>query len=80
MRGSSTLTKVTVHKIRLYDATKDDMVISRRMATPEGAARMGGEVIEGTDFVIDLSELEAGMPWTKRDFDPASASYKRQKN
>lgn len=62
--GDLIMTKTTVHKVRLYDAKNDETIISRRYATPEGAEMMGGEIIEGTAVVIDLTELEPGFHWT----------------
>ena len=44
------------------------------MATPEGAAKMGGTIIEGSGYVIDQTDLEAGEEWTPCDFD--TAGYK----
>jgi hypothetical protein len=58
------MTKTTVHKVHLYDAKNDETIISRRYATPEGAERMGGAIIEGTAVVIDFTELEPGFEWT----------------
>jgi hypothetical protein len=72
------MTKTTVHKVHLYDAKNDETIISRRYATPEGAERMGGAIIEGTAVVIDLTELEPGFGWTPRDFVPAPGSAKRE--
>ena len=37
--------KVTVYKVKLYNVVTDASLISRRMATPKGAARMGGEFL-----------------------------------
>jgi hypothetical protein len=71
------MASTTVHKVRLYDAKNDETIISRRYATPEGAETMGGEIIEGTEVVIDLTELEPGFNWTPRDFVPAPGSAKR---
>jgi hypothetical protein len=71
------MTKTTVHKVRIYDAKTDEMIVSRRYATPEGAETMGGTIIEGSAVVIDLTELEPGREWTQRDFVPAPGSAKR---
>jgi hypothetical protein len=38
--------KVTVYNVKIHDLATDKVVISRRMATHEGAKRMHGEVIE----------------------------------
>ncbi len=64
------MAKVTVYKVGLYNVVTDHTMISRRMATPEGAAKMGGWIIEGTATEIDASELENGEPWTARGFQP----------
>ncbi len=71
------MAKTTVNKVRMYGAKNDEMIISRRYATPEGADMMGGEIIEDTAVVIDLTELETGFGWTPRDFVPAPGSAKR---
>jgi hypothetical protein len=47
------------------------------MATPEGAAYMGGEIIDGTGYVVDNSELEPGEAWTPLDFEPAALGFKK---
>ena len=62
--------KVTVYKVRLYDAGNDDSITSRRMATSRGAQMMGGWIIDGTETQIDQSQLEPGKEWTARDFNP----------
>ena len=62
--------KVTVYKVKVYDIYKDEPVLSRRMATREGAAIMKGDVIENTATEIDASQLEPGENWTPRDFIP----------
>ncbi len=64
------MAKVTVYNIRFYDLQNDELRISRRMATPKGAARMGGEILEGSAVEIDASRLEPGEEWTPRDFNP----------
>ncbi|WP_027556336.1 hypothetical protein [Bradyrhizobium sp. Cp5.3] len=65
------MTKTVVYKVKLYNVATDEVVISRRMATHEGAAKMGGWTVEGTGVVVDLTDLEPGEEWTARDFDPA---------
>jgi hypothetical protein len=35
---------------------------------------MGGWIIDGTEVVIDRSQLEPGMEWTVRDFNPRARS------
>jgi hypothetical protein len=62
------MTKVTVYKVNLYDVQNDGVRVSRRMATPEGTAMMGGWIVEGSAVEIDASQLEAGEQWTPRDF------------
>ena len=65
-----TTMRVQVYKVRLYDVMKDEPVISRRMATRSGAAKMGGEIVPGTETLITSDLLEPGEEWTKRDFVP----------
>jgi hypothetical protein len=70
---------VTVYKVRLYDISNDEMVVSRRMATVKGANMMGGDIIDGTEVEIDESQLEPGMEWTARGFDPhATKGFQQQ--
>jgi hypothetical protein len=56
--------------VQVYDISTDKQVVSRRMATREGAARMKGELLEKTEVEIDESRLEPGEQWTPRDFTP----------
>jgi hypothetical protein len=61
---------VRVYKVKVYDVTTDESRVSRRMATEEGAAVMGGAIIPETGIEIDADRLEAGEKWTARDFVP----------
>jgi hypothetical protein len=71
--------KITVYKIGLYDALNDEPRTSRRMATAQGAATMRGWIIDGTEIEISASQLEPGMQWTARDFNPhATVGFQRQ--
>ncbi|UPT87090.1 hypothetical protein HAP41_0000043980 [Bradyrhizobium barranii subsp. apii] len=65
------MARTTVYKVKLYNVATDEVVISRRMATNEGAIKMGGWTVEGTGVVVDLADLEPGEEWTARDFVPA---------
>jgi hypothetical protein len=62
--------KVAVYKVKVYDIYKDELIVSRRMATREGAAIMKGDVVENTAVEIDASQLEPGEDWTPKDFIP----------
>jgi len=64
------MAKVTVYKVRVYNVMTDEYVLSRRMATHEGAGIMKGEIIEDSAVEIDESQLELGEKWTPRDFKP----------
>ena len=64
------MANVKVYRVWLYNVMTDQKIISRRMATRTGAARMGGEVIENTECEIDASQLELGEDWTPLDFRP----------
>jgi hypothetical protein len=64
------MAKVNAYKVRSYDATKDDYVVSRRLATREGARKMRAELLENTEVEIDDSMLERGERFTPRDFVP----------
>ncbi|MEY9748866.1 hypothetical protein ABIF65_008240 [Bradyrhizobium japonicum] len=66
------MARTTVYKVKLYNIATDEVVISRRMATYEGAAKMGGWPVEGTGHVVDLADLEPEEEWTPRDFDPTT--------
>ncbi|MFZ3181351.1 MAG: hypothetical protein WA156_14345 [Methylocystis silviterrae] len=64
------MSKLTVYRVELYDVMNDAMKTSRRMATREGAAIMGGRIIEDSAVEIDASQLEPGEQWTAREFNP----------
>ena len=71
--------KITVYRVRIYDVQNDEFRTSRRLATMQGAAMMGGSIIDGTEAEIDQSQLEPGMQWTARDFNPnATVGFQRQ--
>jgi hypothetical protein len=71
--------KITVYKVGLYDTQNDAPCTSRRMATIQGAAMMGGWIIDRTEVEIDQSQLEPGVQWTARDFNPnATVGFPRQ--
>ena len=79
MAAEKSMDTITVYKVRLYDAQNDEQRTSRRMATVQGAAMMGGWIIDGTEIEIDQSKLETGMQWTARDFNPnATVGFQRQ--
>jgi hypothetical protein len=59
---------VTVHRYRVYDISRDDYVVSTRMATAEKIAKIGGEIIPGTEFSIDADGITDG--WTEKNFEP----------
>ena len=62
------MSTVTVYKVKRYDITRDEWIISSRMATRLGAVTMRGEVIEDTAIDIDVSQLEPGEQWTPPHF------------
>ena len=64
------MAKVKIYRVKVYNVMTDQPVISRRMATREGAARMKGEILEDTGIAIDESRLEPGEQWTTVDFKP----------
>ena len=64
------MARVKVYRVSLYNMMTDEKIISRRMATRTGAARMGGEVIESTESEVDALQLELGEDWTPMDFRP----------
>jgi hypothetical protein len=62
--------KVIVHRVRVYDHRIGTVIVSRRMATEEGAKMMGGQIVPDTAIEIDAGLLEASEQWTRLDFDP----------
>ena len=74
------MSKTRVYKVRLYNPSTDSEMLSRRMATSEGAATMGGWIVEGSGFVVDQTELESEMGWTRLDFDPVTLGYEKIKD
>lgn len=64
------MAKVTVYKVQVYNIMTDQSVLSRRMATREGAEIMKGKVIENTAVEIDETQIEPGEEWTPIDFRP----------
>ncbi len=40
---------------------------------------MGGDIVDGSEVEIDEGQLEPGMEWTARDFNPhATTGFQRQ--
>jgi hypothetical protein len=70
MGKEANVAKVTVYNVKIHDLATDKFVISRRMATYEGAKIMHGEIVEESATEIDEADLEKGEPWTPRDFIP----------
>ena len=64
------MSKVTVFRVSKYDIATDCTIISRRMATREGAQIMGARILEDTATMIDTSQLEPGEQWTPINFNP----------
>ena len=62
--------KIMVYKVKIYNVMTDEFVISRRLATRQGAVVMRGEILEYTGVEIDSSRLENGEQWTPKDFVP----------
>lgn len=65
------MAKLIVHRVRVYDHRIGTVIVSRRMATEEGAKAMGGQIVPNTGVEIDACLLETGEQWTKLDFDLA---------
>ena len=66
----TTMAKVTVYRVQLWDPAKGENVIIGRMATLEGAKMLKGEIIAESAVEIDASRLERGEQWTPIDFVP----------
>ena len=62
------MAQVTVYRVRVYDIMNDNFQWSLRMATPKGAAQMGGHIAEDTGIEIDEDQLEQGEQFTPRNF------------
>jgi hypothetical protein len=65
------LSRVTVYQFRLYDIGTDEHRKSRRWATLEAIAQIGGEALTDTAIEVDAAMVGteiAGM--TERGFDP----------
>jgi hypothetical protein len=63
------MAKVKVYRVNFYDIQSDDMTLSRRWFTREGAERAGGSIIENSAIDIDEADLQ-GELWTPRDYSP----------
>ena len=61
---------VTVYRVKRYDLQSDDYIHSKRLATREGARRMGCEIIASSEVEIPDSDLEAGEEWTAEGYAP----------
>ena len=62
--------RVVIYEVKVWDHNAGDNVISRRMATSEGALIMKVKSSPSTGAEIDTSQLERGEQWTPLDFDP----------
>ncbi len=80
-RGGTVLSMamVKIYKVGIYNVDNDEVQISRRMATRDGARIMGGQVIEDTEREVDESELEFGEQWTSKSFRFASPTQGRMR-
>jgi hypothetical protein len=58
------MSKLTVHCFRQYDITKNDYLVSSRMATKEAIDKLGDgfSAIEGTATEIDSADLDPNEP------------------
>ncbi|MFD1121861.1 hypothetical protein ACFQ2T_05050 [Methylophilus flavus] len=63
-------TTVTVYKVAIYDGVHDDVIISKRYATEDGAKRMNGRLIANTAVVVSVKDLEQGEQWTAKGYLP----------
>jgi hypothetical protein len=63
---------VTVYQVKIYAPTIDEVIISKRYATREGAEMMKGTIIESSAINISVLDLEPGELWTRRGYAPAS--------
>jgi hypothetical protein len=61
---------VTVYQVTIYDGVNDEVIISKRYATEEGAKRMNGRPIENTAVEIRVNNLEQGEQWTAKGYVP----------
>jgi hypothetical protein len=61
------MARIKAYKVKLYNPLADEAVVSRRLASREGAAIMKGVVLDDTEVEVDESQLEPGEKWTPRD-------------
>jgi hypothetical protein len=60
-----------VYRFAMYDIARDEMVMSRRMATREAIAMVGGIILEDTGCLAAPGDLDQDIPgMTDRDFLP----------
>jgi hypothetical protein len=59
---------VMVYKVKRYDWQSDEIIVSKRLATIEGARLMGGDIIGSSGVEIPESDLESGQQWTARGY------------
>jgi hypothetical protein len=61
-----------VFRFRLYDVSRDEYVVSTRLATKKKIKKIGGEIIPDTDAKVYDNQIIDGM--TERHFDPTKPS------
>jgi hypothetical protein len=72
----ATSVQASLCSLDVADAVRltDEVVLSRRMATRQGAKQMGGFILQDTKAEIDDSQLEQGQQWTPIDFRPRTSA------
>ncbi len=65
-----------IYRFAMYDIARDDMVVSRRMATREAIAMVNGIILEDTGVLADPTDLDRDIPGMT-DLDYAQQSLER---
>jgi hypothetical protein len=65
--GTENLLRVTVYRIKCFDAFRGEEHILRCMATRSGARLLGNgfEIVEGSGLEIDASQLDRDEVWAR---------------
>jgi hypothetical protein len=74
------MSKVTIHRFRLYDIKTDSFCTSLRWATKEAVDSVRGEIIDGTATEVDASVVGREIPgMTEREYRPnARTGFQRE--
>ncbi|MBY3614971.1 hypothetical protein [Rhizobium bangladeshense] len=68
------MAKIMVYQVQQYDITTDNVQISRRWWTKEGAAKFCFQLIESSGVEIEEPDLEPGEQWTPIGYVPKGSA------